>query len=562
MPCLYGACFYYNKNSACAYVDDKGRSHLISCKNKAKIIYHNIILLRGIEYFIFGLYFFVKNLVRMPFKYSNISLAKNVSKSLNISLKHTSFVIIMIISLILSFFLIGYLPIKLAVILSGYSSNVFLNRFLVGIVKILILFIILLILKCFVPFKQFYRFNACANLLLDGDKENIHKPTNLLNYIVFSFVVNFLVISLIGFTSNEIWKPFVNLIISVICISISYEILLLLEKSKFSWLKKSCIVTSFLITERPTKTEIYISNSALNEVNFMKNKMRKEVNTKDFKENEISFSSVYAETKQKLFNAGIEDTSEVDWLICEVLGINRGKLKLQTKITLEKKKQIDNAILRRIKGEPITKIFGRTSFYGYDFKVTKDVLSPRQETEILVEQVLKFAKDKMNILDIGTGSGIISISIAKNINANITAIDVSEKALVVAEQNAKINNVKINFKNSNLFENLKSSKKFDIIVSNPPYIPTQDINKLEKEVKDYDPKFALDGGEDGLDFYKRIILNAPRYLAKNGKIFFEIGIGQKNDIVELLKQEFTDITTIKDYNKIDRVIYATLNKRK
>ncbi len=560
-PCLYGSCFYYKKNSACAYVNEKGKTNLVSCKNKISIIPNNIVFLRGMEYLIFGIYFFIKNLVKIPFRDYNKSISKNISKSLNVSYKQVFSVIICLLAFFVAIFFIGFLPVKIALLLSGYSANAFLNRFLVGIIKVALLYIVLIVLKFLTPFKQFYRFNACTNILTTRD-ETIYKPTNLLNYLVFAFSFTFFVLALVGLTSNQIWKPFVNLIITLFCFSVCYEILFLLENSKIKNLSKLCIITSFLVTEKPTKTEIYISLSAYNEVVFMQDKKRGIVNTEDFKNNELSFSSVYAECKQKLKNAQIEDASEADWLICEVLNISRGQLRLQTKVTQSQKNAIENATNKRIKGEPITKIFGKTNFYGYEFKVTKDVLSPRMETEILVEQVLKYAKDKMNILDLCTGSGIIAISIAKNVNANVVATDISDKALLVAQENAQNNQVKVVFKNSNMFENLKKGKKFDIIVSNPPYIPSQDISKLDKEVKDYDPKIALDGGEDGLDFYRKIIKESVNFLSDKGMIFFEIGINQKKSIVKMLEENFDNIKVVKDYNRIDRVVYAKLKNRK
>ena len=336
----------------------------------------------------------------------------------------------------------------------------------------------------------------------------------------------------------------------------------MVENSKQKWLKKFWSISLVLIAEKPTKTEKYISLSAYNEVVLMKNKKRGIVDTNLFDNNEVSFSSVYAECKEKLKNANILDISEVDWLLCEALNISRGKLRLQTKIAFEDKKKIDSAIQKRIKGEPITKIFGRTNFYGYDFVVTKDVLSPRQETEILVENALKYTFDKCSVLDMCTGSGIIAICIAKNSKSNVTAVDISQKALMVANQNAENNGVRVIFKQSNLFNDLKKNKKFDIITCNPPYIPTKDIELLDVEVKDYDPVIALDGGEDGLNFYRKIIDECPSYLKTNGKLILEIGIGQKNDIKNLLKTKFEDIKVVKDYNKIDRIIIAKLKENK
>ena len=141
-------------------------------------------------------------------------------------------------------------------------------------------------------------------------------------------------------------------------------------------------------------------------------------------------------------------------------------------------------------------------------------------------------------------------------------LSLSSKALCVAKENAENNGVKITFKESNLFNDLKKNKKFDIITCNPPYIPTQDINLLDKEVKDYDPIIALDGGEDGLNFYRKIIDECPSYLKESGKLVLEIGIGQKNDIKNLLKTNFEEIKVIKDYNKIDRVVICKLKGNK
>ena len=167
MPCLYGACFYLKKNSACAYVDEKGKTHLISCKNKISVIPHNIIFLRGLEYLIFGLYFFVKNLVKIPFVYTEKSVTKMISKNLNVGTKQILSVIVVLIASVISILFIGIIPVKLAVAISGYSANNFVNKLLVVVIKLVLLFGFLLIIKCFVPFKQFYRFNACSNILID-----------------------------------------------------------------------------------------------------------------------------------------------------------------------------------------------------------------------------------------------------------------------------------------------------------------------------------------------------------------------------------------------------------
>ena len=171
--------------------------------------------------------------------------------------------------------------------------------------------------------------------------------------------------------------------------------------------------------------------------------------------------------------------------------------------------------------------------------------------------MLKCQKNFKNctILDLGTGSGAIAVAIAKNCDAKVTAIDVSKVALSVAEQNAKKNDVRIEFLHSNLFQDLKRKRKFDIIVSNPPYIPSSEIEKLDKNVRECDPLVALDGGEDGLDFYREIISKLGKRLNSGGYVFFEVGKGQASEVKKLLKESgFEEIKTTKDYNKIERIV--------
>ena len=233
-------------------------------------------------------------------------------------------------------------------------------------------------------------------------------------------------------------------------------------------------------------------------------------------------------------------------------------------LTLRQEVNYFKAIKKLCQGIPIQHITNRQEFMKMTFYVDENVLIPRQDTEILVEEVIKIAK-KINakkILDLCTGSGAIAISLAKYIDkSNITAVDISSKALNVAKLNAKNNEVedRITFVESDLFENLKK-EKYDIIVSNPPYIKKEVLKKLDKEVQK-EPKLALDGGYDGLDFYRKIIKNADEYLKFNGYLCFEIGYDQKEDVENLLKEQekYANITCKKDLCDNDRVVTAKLN---
>ena len=224
-----------------------------------------------------------------------------------------------------------------------------------------------------------------------------------------------------------------------------------------------------------------------------------------------------------------------------------------------KEKQYFDAIKLLKSGVPIEHITHQKEFMKLNFFVDNNVLIPRQDTEILVEEVIKIAKKikAKNILDLCTGSGAIGISLAKYLpETKIVATDISNDALNIARKNAVINNVQnqMIFINSDLFTNLEA-QKFDIIVSNPPYIKTNVIEKLDIQVKN-EPNIALDGGEDGLDFYRKIIKESYQYLKYNGYLCLEIGFDQKDDVVNILNEteNFKNIYCKKDLGDNDRVV--------
>ena len=220
-------------------------------------------------------------------------------------------------------------------------------------------------------------------------------------------------------------------------------------------------------------------------------------------------------------------------------------------------------VKRLILGEPLQYITGIQEFMKLNFLVTKDVLIPRPDTEILVEEVIRKAENIPNpvILDLCTGSGAIAVSLAKYIkNVHICAVDISSKAVEIAKKNAELHGVKnnIEFIESNLFDKIKE-RKFDIIVSNPPYIETETIKTLSKDVQS-EPKIALDGGKDGLDFYRKIADSGSKYLNRQGYICLEIGYNQRIAVRQILenKKRYVNINCIKDLCGNDRVITAQI----
>ena len=257
--------------------------------------------------------------------------------------------------------------------------------------------------------------------------------------------------------------------------------------------------------------------------------------------------------------------NEAELLFTEILDCSKFSLYLNRGLRLDRDKSqtISKALKRRILGEPIQYILGKTEFMDWEFKVTPDVFIPRPETEILVETAIDIVQSSefrvQSILDIGTGSGCIAISLAKFLpHADITAIDISEEAISIAQKNAILNNVKINLLLSDLFSNYElRTMDYELIISNPPYIPTSEIKTLQPEIG-YEPHIALDGGKDGLDFYRKIIVDSSCYLKEDGFLIMEIGYKQRLAIEDIFQksQNYRIIDVIKDYNNIERVIVA------
>lgn len=264
-----------------------------------------------------------------------------------------------------------------------------------------------------------------------------------------------------------------------------------------------------------------------------------------------------------LINAGIEEQEakrEIEILLEHFCNISSKDILLGKEITEEELYILKEKVNYRANTRtPIQYIIGKAWFMGEYFKVTPDVLIPRDETEILVNRAIEIIKENNfeDVLDIGTGSGCIACSIAKNTSATVLGVDISSDALRIALDNVTalgINNKAI-FRKSNLFDNIRAGETFDIIVSNPPYIPYG--TELSIEVKQ-EPELALFAEENGLAIYRQIIEQAPKYLNSGGYIIFELGINESKAIQNMIKKDFEEIVIYQDLANIDRVIQAKL----
>jgi release factor glutamine methyltransferase len=254
---------------------------------------------------------------------------------------------------------------------------------------------------------------------------------------------------------------------------------------------------------------------------------------------------------------------DAEMLMAETLRIERSRLYLNSDGALDNAAvaRFNALVARRAAGEPVSYIIGRREFWSLDFVVTPAVLTPRPETELLVETALKLiaAKPSPRILDLGTGSGAIAVSLAKEIpEAEIAATDISDDALEIARANARRHGVekRISFVAGDLFAPV-AGVKFDLIVSNPPYIRRGDIATLPRDVRGFEPLIALDGGADGLDFYRRIAREAPNYLTGGGFLAVEIGADMGEEVARLFSDAgFDDVRIEKDLAGLERVVSA------
>ncbi len=357
---------------------------------------------------------------------------------------------------------------------------------------------------------------------------------------------------------NSVAKFFINLGIELVLLpliaGVSYEILKFLAKfdNKFVAIFKApgMLLQKMMTTREPDEDMIEVAIAAFNKVLEM---------DADQSIPETSFvtggvtAKMLEETKKRFAENGI-DESDAEWIFSIVLGAKRSELDDIPTIKPSESKRIREIAAERLTGRPLWYIIGDTEFYGCTIKVDERALIPRPETELLAESVVKSAEKGDKILDMCTGSGCIAVSVAKALadkGVSVTAADLSDAAIMLAKENAELNGVSVSFVQSDMFTNVRG--RFNIIVCNPPYIKSGEIPYIQKEVREYEPRVALDGGEDGLEFYRRIAADVKSYLAKDGMLIMECGEGQANDILQIFpKRDYAIV--LKDLSGVDRFV--------
>ncbi|MBO5394512.1 MAG: peptide chain release factor N(5)-glutamine methyltransferase [Clostridia bacterium] len=562
LPLTSGIGVADGKKLCVSIIDENGNKRVGGSRIKACDKLWKLPFLRAYTYFVYCFVFYFKALfLQEELGLEKVSKSKKEKTAEKASRASR---IILALSILLAIFIVGFLgvgllPAKAFEWLFEEFYDYYLRAFIIAIFRLILLYAVFVVLR-FLPFMQsFYAFNGAGNLYMSGKGERmkeINYPLNFINLCLNVFAFSTFVISLVAINVSFLVNAIINFAIIALILPILFELLKLASTGKINWLKGLALVTNWLVYIKPNTTHNEVLLVAKREMENFDEFVKTD-------KAEIAMSALYAEMMTKLKAQDRMEESDIDWIIGTVLNKNRAEIKLQRSVTSKEYRECMRACERRAKGEPLSNIFGFVEFYGLRFDVNKKVLSPRMDTEILVEEVIKKAReiDAENILDLCTGSGAIGVALAKYTSCKVSACDISKQALAVAEQNAKKNEAKIEFFHSDLTKGLKKSRKYDIIVSNPPYIKSGDIEKLDVEVKKYDPRLALDGGEDGLDFYRRIVEEVPRKLAKKGWLYLEVGKGQSDDVATLLQENgFDNVGTIKDYNKIERVVYGRISK--
>ena len=383
----------------------------------------------------------------------------------------------------------------------------------------------------------------------------------LISILMFA-LAGYLVVGLAGMTTgNSTLDVLIMVIIKFACLpivaAVSYEILKLLSLSNSPLLlplKAPGYLMQMLTTREPSDDMIECAIEAFEKVLEMDRDP--ESPEKTFATEE-KLSKLLAMMKKGFAEREIDET-DAEWILALTLNIPRSSLSEERIVKQEYCKRILDIYESRLTGRPLWYIFGDTQFYGYRIKVDERVLIPRPETEILVREAVASLREGAAILDLCTGSGAIAIAIAceaaKDKMVSVTATDISEEALEVARSNARLNKASINFIKTDLFNGLRG--RYNLITANPPYIKREEISSLQREVRDFEPRIALDGGVDGLDFYRRIAQKVSRYIARGGMLILECGENQAQEIIKI----FTSVSrcdyamVVRDLAGVERVI--------
>ena len=495
-------------------------------------------------------------------------LSKWMAEKLKISLGDVVSVIATVLGVALAVVLFIFLPNYLTQLIADRwpvveSHHRVWYNLIEGGLRLAIFILYILFTLIFKSLRETYMYHGaehktinCYEHGLELTVENVKKSSRLHDRCGTTFIFLVLIISILVFalanwplsilfeTANVgrvlrlITTIVVKLILLPVVAGVSYEVLKLLAKTSspiFLPLKAPGYLLQKLTTREPDEGMIECAIAAFEKVKEMDE--NPEVPEKLFA-TECKLSKLF-ETMKKSFAEKNIDESDAEWILSLTLDIPRSKLSEERIVKRGECRKILDIFEERLTGRPLWYIIGNTEFYGYTLRVDERVLIPRPETEELVRQAVGALQDGDTVLDLCTGSGAIAIALAleavKDKDVTVYAADISEDALTVARQNARENKANVNFLNADLFDGVPARLKFNLITANPPYIARKELKTLQREVREFEPALALDGGVDGLDFYRRIAERISRHIARRGLLIMECGENQANEIVKIFR---------------------------
>ena len=514
---------------------------------------------------------------------SHTKLEKFMAEKWKISLSGVLTVAAVVIGVLLALVLFMYLPQKFTSLISGAlpdyvpENSIWYNlieggfRLIIFVCYILLTLISKSVRDTYCYHGAEHKTISCYEYGMPLTKENVKKCSRVhdrcgTTFMFFVMLISIVVFSLANFLVVQNWmhtgiapldfaiRFLLKLLLLPVVAGISYELLKLLSKTQSPLvlpLKAPGLLLQLLTTREPNDEMIECAIAAFEKVLDMDSDP--ESPEKTFA-TETKLSKLSALMKKQFAQKQI-DESDAEWILSLTLGVPRSKLAEVRVVTRNECRKVLDIFEERLTGKPLWYIFGDTEFYGYKIKVDERVLIPRPETELLVQQAIRTVEEGDKVLDLCTGSGAIAIALAceaaKDKNISVTAADISEDALEVARENARYNKANVTFVKSDLFDSVRG--RFNLITANPPYIKTEDIPALQREVRDHEPHIALDGGKDGLDFYRRIAEKLTRYLVHGGMLIMEVGEDQAQDVLKIFsKCDYAMV--VKDLEGKERIV--------
>ena len=494
------------------------------------------------------------------------NLSKWMTEKLKVSVGEILSVISTILGVVLALALFLLLPNYLTSLIAdaapaiGGTGSIWYNL-IDGGFRLVIFLCYILFTLLFKSLRETYQYHGAEHKTINcyeyGDEltvENVKKASRLhdrcgTTFIFLVLIVSILIFALVNWAlaalhwvtgigwADGIISFIVKIIFLPVVAGISYEVLRLLSKTDSVLvlpLKAPGYLLQKLTTREPDDPMIECAIAAFKKAKEMEddpNSPERSFVT------ETKLSKLLETMKSRFEKRGI-DASDAEWIVSLTLDIPRSALSQERIVSRKECREIVNIFDERMTGRPLWYIFGDTDFCGCKIKVDERVLIPRPETELLVRQALAALKDGDSMLDLCTGSGAIAVAVAveaaKKKSVTIVGADISEEALEVARENARINQASVTFVKADLFDGIRG--KFDLITANPPYIKSSEIASLDQEVRDFEPRIALDGGEDGLDFYRRIAERIRRYIVRGGMCIMECGEGQAQEIIRIFRE--------------------------